>query len=44
MNTEELDGKESIKQLAIIEKYEQVVNYLYPIFQNIPLAAIYAEV
>ncbi len=36
MNTEELDGKESIKQLAIIEKYEQVANYLYPIFQNIP--------
>lgn len=28
--------KEPIKQLAIVEKYETVVNYLYPIFQATP--------
>lgn len=28
--------KESIKQLAIVEKYETVINYLYPIFQATP--------
>jgi len=24
------------KQMNIIEKYEKVINYLYPIIQNIP--------
>lgn len=36
MEIEEVGQKDSIKQLAIVEKYEQVINYLYPIFQNIP--------
>jgi hypothetical protein len=27
---------ESARQMVIVEKYEQVVNYLYPIFQNTP--------
>ena len=33
---EEKQAKEHIKQLAIIEKYEQLINYLYPILQNTP--------
>ncbi|MGX7742323.1 diversity-generating retroelement protein Avd [Rhodopseudomonas parapalustris] len=30
------DETATYDQMAIVEKYEQVINYCYPIFQNIP--------
>ena len=32
----EVSGKNSYDQMAIVEKYERVVAYLYPIAQSIP--------
>ncbi len=30
------DETASYRQLAVVEKYETVINYLYPILQNVP--------
>jgi len=30
------EAKQSYEQMALVEKYERVINYLYPIAQNMP--------
>lgn len=30
------DENASVQQMAVVEKYESVINYLYPILQNAP--------
>ena len=32
----EKETKRSYEQMALVEKYERVINYLYPIAQNMP--------